>query len=234
MNSRLSAWKLTLPSPHGHRPATARTSVLLPEPDSPATSTRSPGSITTSVSLTTAVPSSSDTERLFKAEHRIAFGFAAPDASEGVALFRALEPVERHHQRGDAPRTGVPIGETRIVVDQPSERALHDGKGRGSLHHLSKCHATFEKFRSAKQNRHDRRKQARPLRHQRCAHVLACKKRPLPEHIGERLVDAATLLLLAAEQCDTLAVFPHARQRVAEFGFRLILFLGEAGRNGGQ
>ena len=41
------------------------------------------------------------------------------------------------------------------------------------------------------------------------------------------LVDAAALLLLAAEQGDALAVFAHARQRVAEFGFRLVLLLGE-------
>ena len=31
------------PSPHGHKPAIARTSVLLPVPDSPPSSTRSPG-----------------------------------------------------------------------------------------------------------------------------------------------------------------------------------------------
>src|SRR5207245_10692216 len=45
--------KSTLPLPHGQRPATARTSVDLPVPDSPATSSRSPGSISTWVSLTT-------------------------------------------------------------------------------------------------------------------------------------------------------------------------------------
>src|ERR1700742_2573419 len=113
MNSRRSGWKLTLPEPHGQSPAMARTSVLLPEPDSPATSNRSPGSTTTSVSPTTAVPSSSDTERSFS----------------------VLQPVERHHQRCDAARAGVPVGEPRIIVDQPAERALHDGEGGGCLHH---------------------------------------------------------------------------------------------------
>src|ERR1700732_24319 len=48
MNSRRSGWKLTLPPPHGQSPAIARTNVLLPGPDSPATSSRPPASITTS------------------------------------------------------------------------------------------------------------------------------------------------------------------------------------------
>ena len=39
------------PPPHGHRPAIARTSVLLPVPDSPTTSTFSPGAISISASL---------------------------------------------------------------------------------------------------------------------------------------------------------------------------------------
>ena len=51
------------PPPHGHRPAMARTRVLLPEPDAPAIRTRSPGAIDTSVSSTTAVPSLSLTDR---------------------------------------------------------------------------------------------------------------------------------------------------------------------------
>ena len=57
--------------------------------------------------------------------------------------------------------------------------------------------------------------------------MLAGKQRPLPQHIGEVLVDAAALLLLAAEQRDALAVFAHARQRVAEFGFRLVFLFGD-------
>ena len=227
MNSRRSGWKLTLPPPHGHSPAMARTSVLLPVPDSPATSTRSPGSITTSVSSTTAVPSSSVTERSSR------LSIASPSVSPRLMrpmpspLLGALQPVERHHQRGDAARAGVPVGEPRIIVDQPAERALHDGEGGRRLHHLSERHAAVEKFRRAQQERHDRREQARALRHQRGAHVLAGQPRPLPQHIGEVPVDAGALLLLAAEQRDALAVLAHARQRVAEFGLGLVLVLGD-------
>jgi hypothetical protein len=55
--------------------------------------------------------------------------------------------------------------------------------------------------------------------------VLACKERPLAEDIGKRLGEIVTLLL-AAQQGNTFAIFPHVRQRVAKFGFRLILDLG--------
>ena len=227
MNSRRSGWKLTLPPPHGHSPAIARTSVLLPVPDLPATSSRSPGSITTSASPTTAVPSSSVTDRSLQAEHGVALGLAALDAADAVAALGALEPVERHHQRGDAPRAGVPVGEPRIIVDQPAERALHDGEGGRRLHHLSERHAAVEKFRRAQQQRHHRRDQARSLRHQRGAHVLAGQPRPLPQHLGEGLVDAVALFLLAAQQRDAFAVLAHAGQRVAVFGLGLVLVFGD-------
>src|ERR1700755_1355528 len=102
MNSRRSGWKLTLPPPHGHSPAMARTSVLFPEPDSPATSSRSPGSTVASASSTTRVA-----------------------AARSVAALGALQSMEQHHHRGDAPRAGLPAGKPRIIVDQPAERGLH-------------------------------------------------------------------------------------------------------------
>ena len=141
-------------------------------------------------------------------------------------MFGALQPVERHHQRGDAARAGVPVGQPRIIVDQPAERGLHDGEGGSRLHHLSERHAAVEKFRRAQQQRHHGRDQARSLRHQRGAHVLAGQPRPLPQHVGKGLVDAVALFLLAAEQRDALAVLAHPRQRVAVFGLGLVLVLG--------
>src|SRR6516162_3456301 len=50
------------PLPHGHTPARARARVLLPVPESPVTSTFSPGLMATSARWTTAVPSSRVTE----------------------------------------------------------------------------------------------------------------------------------------------------------------------------
>ena len=141
-------------------------------------------------------------------------------------MLGALQPVERHHQRGDPARAGVPVGEPRIIVDQPAERGLHDGEGGGRLHHLSEGHAAVEEFRRAQQQRHHRRDQARSLRHQRGAHVLAGKPRPLPQHVGEVLVDAVALFLLAAKQRDALAVLAHAGQRIAKFGLGLVLVFG--------
>jgi hypothetical protein len=130
-----------------------------------------------------------------------------------VAALGALEAVERHHQRGDAARAGVPVGEPRVIVDQPAERGLHDGEGGRRLHHLSEAHAAVEKFWRAQQQRNDRRDQARSLRYQRGAHVLAGEPCPLPQNFGEGLVDAVALFLLAAEQRDAFAVLAHARQR---------------------
>ena len=61
----------------------ARTSVLLPVPDSPAISTRSPGMMAMSVSSSTAVPSSSVTDRSLAA--------AAPRLSP--SLVRLMRPT---------------------------------------------------------------------------------------------------------------------------------------------
>jgi hypothetical protein len=52
----------------------------------------------------------------------------------------ALKCVDRNHQRGDPPRTCIPVRKTRIVVDQPSESALHDGEGgRGLTCRRARC-----------------------------------------------------------------------------------------------
>ena len=193
-----------LPSPHGHRPAIARTSVLLPVPDSPATSTRSPAAIATSASLTTAVPSSSVTERSCSRS-------AAPSVRRARCGRRrrplgALQGVERDHQRGDAAGRGGPVGEPRIVVDQPVERGLHDGEGGGRLHHLAERHRAVEEFRRAQDDRHHRRDVAAGLRDHRGAHGLEADVAPAPQHRCATIVDAVALLVLAAEQRDALAV----------------------------
>src|SRR5882757_434254 len=162
MNSRRSGWKLTLPPPQGHRPAMARTSVLLPEPDSPDTSNRSPGSMATSVSSTTAVPSSSVTDRSFR------LSMVLPLVSP-----RWMRPIPSPSSARSSPSSDI-ISEAmrraqafqsapRIIVDQPAERALDDGEGGGRLHHLSERHAAVEKFWRAQQQWHHRRDQARAL-----------------------------------------------------------------------
>src|SRR6478736_464263 len=139
MKSRRSGWKLTLPPPHGHNPASARTKVLLPVPDSPATSRRSPGWITTSVSSTTAVPSSSVTERSFR------LSIASPSVSP-----RLIRPMPSPRSARSSPSSDI-IGEAGIIVDQPAEGGLHDGEGGGRLHHLAERHAAVEEFRRTQQ-----------------------------------------------------------------------------------
>ena len=63
------------PSPQGHSPAIARTSVLLPVPDSPAISTLLAELTVTSASSTTTVPSLS-VDRDVPQPDRGAFAFA--------------------------------------------------------------------------------------------------------------------------------------------------------------
>ncbi len=161
-----------------------------------------------------------------QAEHRIALGFAALDAVDAITGFGALQTVNRHHQRRDAPRASVPFGKARIIVHQPAERGLHDRECRGRLHDLSQRHASFQKLRGAEQDRNHRRNQARSLRYNGGAHMLPANSRPLPQNIAERLVDSRTFFLFAAEQCDAFAVFTHAGQRVAILRFSLVLALG--------
>ena len=48
--------------------------------------------------------------------------------------------VARRQQLADAACGCHPIGKPRIVVDQPVERVLHDGKGGRCLHDLSERH----------------------------------------------------------------------------------------------
>ena len=77
----------------------------------------------------------------------------------------------------------------------------------------------------SKQRNHGR-DQARSLRHQRSAHVLAGEPRPLPQNFCEGLVDAVALFFFAAEQGDAFAVLAHPRQRIAILGLGLVLVLG--------
>ena len=84
---------------------------------------------------------------IVQAEHGFAFGLTALDAADAVAALGTLRPVKRHHQGRDAARAGVPVGEPRIIIHQPAERALHDSEGGRRLHHLPQRHAAVEKFR---------------------------------------------------------------------------------------
>ena len=126
------------------------------------------------------MPSSSVTDRSRRRS-------AAPSPS----LLRVMRPtpspcsarskrIERNHQRGGAARGRGPVGQPRIVVDQPVERALHDGEGGRRLHHLAERHRAVEIFRRAQDDRQHRRDEARRLRDNRRLHVLdgRCRARP--------------------------------------------------------
>src|SRR3954471_23930935 len=44
--------------------------------------------------------------KILQAQDRLAFDFAALDATDAVTALGALKAVQRHHERGDAPRAG--------------------------------------------------------------------------------------------------------------------------------
>src|ERR1035437_5782900 len=62
---------------------------------------------------------------------------------------------------------------------------------------------------------------------ERVAHMLMAEVAPLQDDRTEALPQPSSLFLLAAQQRDALAVFPHAGQGIAEFGLRLIQTFGD-------
>ncbi len=98
MKSRRSGWKLTLPPPHGHNPASARTSVLLPVPDL-ARHQQALAGLDRHFGFADHGGAVVERDReIAEAQHGVALGLAALDAADAVALLGALEAIERHHQ----------------------------------------------------------------------------------------------------------------------------------------
>ena len=137
-----------------------------------------------------------------------------------------LQRVERGHQRGDAGRRRRPVGEPRIVVDQPIERRLHDREGGDRLHDLAERHRAVEEFGRAQDDRQHRHHVAAGLRHHGRAHSLDAEIAPAPQHAGHRSVDGAALLGFAAQHRDALAVLAQAGEHVTVFRLGLVLALG--------
>ena len=54
-----------------------------------------------------------------------------------AGLFQRHEVIERGQQRGHAPHRGLPVRETRVILDQPVERALHLHEGGRGLRDLA-------------------------------------------------------------------------------------------------
>ena len=213
------------PSPHGHSPAIARTSVLLPVPDSPATSTFSPNCTVTSASSTTTVPSESATDTSLQPD-RGAVAFGAADRA-GLALLDAIQPVERDQQVRGAPRRRGPFGEPRIVVDDPVERVLHLDEGGGRLHHGAERHLAGEIFRRAQDHRDHRRDDEIAVRHEHRAHVLAA---PSCAQVMITLASSLSSPARSSFSPPRIAMLsPYSRTRVerrAELGLGLVLRLG--------
>ena len=200
--------------------------MLLPEPVSPATRTRSPwcdrhlGSLDHRGAVV-------ERHRQIAQPQRDLVGPAAPDPADAVGAFRAFQRVERGHQRGDARRRRRPIGEPRVVVDQPVERRLHDREGRNRLHDLAKRHRAVEKLGGAQDDRQHRDDVAAGLRDHRGAHGLDAEVAPAAQHGGHRAVDGAALLRFAAEHGDALAILAQPGEHVAVLGLGLVLPFGD-------
>src|SRR3984893_3538766 len=119
MNSRRSGWKLMLPPPHGALAGPGFASHQQPFAglDHHFCFTDTSGAVV------------EGHRKIVEAENSIAFDFAVLDAADTVATLGTFKSVERHHQRCGAARAGVPVRKPRVIVDQPTERALHDSEG---------------------------------------------------------------------------------------------------------
>ena len=90
-----------LPPPHGHNPAMARTSVLLPVPELAGHQQPLAG-----FDCHFRFPHHRRAvierhRQILQAENNVAVGFTALDAADAVAALGTLEAVERHHQGSD-------------------------------------------------------------------------------------------------------------------------------------
>ncbi len=135
--------------------------------------------------------------------------------------------VDRDQERSDAARRRCPTRQPRIVVEQPIERRLDLNERRRRLHDLAERHGPRDVFRRTQDERDHRRYQPMGVGNERVAHMLMAEVAPLQDDRTEALPQSGSLFLLAAQQRDALAVFPHAGQGIAEFGLRLVHALGD-------
>ena len=198
--------------------------MLLPVPDSPTTSTFSPGAISISASFTTALPSSKVTER---SRNRSAPSSAGLRTIRPVVSSRSARSKRSSDtsKRGESARRRGPIGQARIVFDQPIERDLHDDERRGGLHHFAQGHGSGDVLGGAQEDRNDRREAVTGLRHNRGADVLHHQLAPALADRRECRVEAGALFGLAAEHRDAFAIFAQTCERVAVIGLRLVFVL---------
>ena len=120
-----------------------------------------------------------------------------------------------------------PVGQTRIVFDEPAERHLHGDECGCGLHHLTERHRAGDVLGGTKKDRNDRREPVAASGDDRGADRLHHHRAPAPPDHGERRVESGALFGIAPEQRDALAVFAQARQRVTIVRLRLVLVLGE-------
>ena len=105
----LGSW--TAPRPHGQTPAMARMMVLLPLPDWPRISTRSPGWISTSASATSISPSGRDRPSSRSTRRSESPGVHLDLLAVAASRSLSSRSCKRHVQVHDAIGRGAPFGE---------------------------------------------------------------------------------------------------------------------------
>ena len=127
--------------------------------------------------------------------------------------------------RGEPARRRRPVGEARVIFDQPIERMLHGDERRGGLHHLTEGHRPADVLGGAEEQRDNRRESIGGVRHHRGAERLHHHRPPAVPDPLECRTETGALLGIAAEQGDAFAIFAQTRERVPVVGLRLVLAL---------
>ena len=151
MNASLAPAGIRMrPSPQGHNPAIARISVLLPEPDSPPSSTRSPGLTLMSVSSMTTRPSRCTIDR---SDHFDVGLTGVLDHDGRRARGIVVHLVERLVQLLRPPCRRRPLGQADEVLGKPVERSQHGDERSRNLHDGAEAQITRQIFGRRQQHR---------------------------------------------------------------------------------
>ena len=198
----------------------ARISVLLPEPDSPPSSTRSPGLTLMSVSSITTRPSRCTIDRsVISMSAWLVF-------STTMAAVRAVSSSissSASCSSCDPPRRRRPFGQADEVLGKPVERRQHGDERRRDLHDGAQRQLAREILGRRQQHRKHRREEGVAVEDPGQVAVLAHDVEPARRHVGEGFVEPLALVVGALDQRDALGVLAHARQLVAELRLALVL-----------
>ena len=216
-----------MPLPNGQMPAIARNSVDLPDPEGPASSTRSCGAIVMPSAATCGLPFGSAISSPLRV---IPAASAAATLIAGAAASIACALRDRRLEAGEALDHGAPFGERAVHIDEERQRVLHAVEGGCRLRQPAKLKVAGEIRRADE----DEREHHRGLIVARGEERQLLRPRHDPQPVGddgrEALQQTVALGLLAAQQRNLLGVLARTDEIEAEVGFIALLAEIERGQ----